>query len=138
MSLFKLKRILLPAFMITLFLTASCAVKKPVDDGTQPQVEAEVITNINNLPEVIKANALCKKNSHGTKHLIAYITGRPSDSQSFYSVKVSEYNNATANVWYSFIVYPKTNKIYYLDAKKAKYISLADWRKQKNYSVVMN
>jgi hypothetical protein len=124
--------------MITLFLTASCAVKRPVDYSAQPQVEAEVITNINTLPEVMKANALCKKNSHGTKHLIAYITGRPSATQSFYSVKVSEYNNSTSNVWYSFIVYPKTNKIYYLDTKKAKYIPLTDWRKQKNHSVVMN
>jgi hypothetical protein len=121
-----------------LLLTASCAGKKPVTDYNQPQTEAQVIYTINNLPEVLKGNALCKKNSHGARHLVSYITSRPSDSQSFYGVKVSEYDSAASNVWYSFIVYPKTNKIYYLDAKKAKYIPLADWRKQKNYSVVNN
>ncbi|MFI5157304.1 MAG: hypothetical protein ACHQF4_00470 [Sphingobacteriales bacterium] len=133
MGLFDRVKLCYP-LLVVLFLVASCAVKKPVDYNAQPQTEAEVITTINNLPEVVKANVLFKKNSHGKKHLIAYIVGRPSASQSFYSVKVSEYNNHPGDTWFSFIVYPKTNKIYFLDTKKAKYISLAVWRRQRNYN----
>ena len=135
MGLFNRVKLYFP-LLVVLFLVASCTVKKPVDYDPQPQTEAEVITNINNLPEVVKANALDKKNSHGKKHLIAYITGRPSASQSFYSVKVSEYANTPGDTWFSFIVYPQTNKIYYLDTKKAKYISLVVWRRQRNYNPI--
>ena len=135
MGLFNRVKLYFP-LLVVFFLVASCTVKKPVEYDTQPQTEAEVITTINNLPEVVKANALDKKNSHGKKHLIAYITGRPSASQSFYSVKVSEYTNTPGDTWFSFIVYPQTNKIYYLDTKKAKYISLVVWRRQRNYNPI--
>jgi hypothetical protein len=137
MGLFNRVKLYFP-LLVVLFLVASCAVKKPVEYDPQPQTEAEVITTINNLPEVIKANALDKKNSHGKKHLIAYINSRPSATQSFYSVKVSEYANPPGDTWYSFIVYPKTNKIYYLDTKRAKYITLAVWRRQRNYNALNN
>lgn len=135
-SLNRVKLYLPLLIIIVLFLISSCAVKKPVNDGNQPQTEGQIIATINNLPEVIKANALCKKNSHGKKHLIAYITSSPSASQSFYSVKVSEYDNAPGSDWFSFMVYPKTNKIYFLDTKKAKYIPLAVWRRQRNYNPI--
>ena len=136
MGLFNRVKLFIPIFAAILFLAASCAVKKPVSDDNQPQTEGQVITTINNLPEIVKANNLCKKKSQGKKHLIAYINSRPSDSQSFYSVKVSEYDSAPGNDWFSFIVYPKTNKIYFLDTKKAKYIPLAVWRRQRNYNPI--
>ncbi|MHB8206177.1 hypothetical protein [Mucilaginibacter sp.] len=132
MDLFDRVKLYFPLLVVVLFLAISCAVKKPVTDDNQPQTEGQVITTINNLPEVIKASTLCKKNTHGKKHLIVYINSRPSVSQSFYSVKVSEYDTAPGDVWFSFIVYPKTNKIYFLDTKKAKYIPLAVWRRQRN------
>jgi len=135
MGLFNRVKLYFPLIVVML-LAVSCAVKKPVEYDPQPQTEAEVITTINNLPEVVKANALDKKNSHGKKHLVSYITGRPSDSQSFYSVKVSEYANPSGDAWFSFIVYPQTNKIYYLDTKKAKYIPLTVWRRQRNYNPI--
>lgn len=137
MGLFKLTKTSFAPILVVLLITASCAVKKPVSNEAEPQTEAKVVANISNLPEVVKANVLCKKNSHGSKHLVTYITGRPSDVQSFYTVKVSENNNSpAANVWFSFIVYPKTNKVYFLDTKKAKYIPLAVWRRQKYYKPI--
>jgi hypothetical protein len=136
MGLFNRVRLYIPLLISVFFLVASCAVKKPVSDNSQPQTEGQVINTINNLPEVVKANALCKKNSKGKKHLIAYINSRPSATQSFYSVKVSEYDSAPGNDWFSFIVYPKSNKIYFLDTKKAKYIPLAVWRRQRNYNPI--
>ena len=136
MGLFDRVKLCRPVFIVVLFFAAACAVQKPVSDYNQPQTEGQVITTINNLPEVVKANALCKKNSHGKKHLIAYINSRPSATQSFYSVKVSEYDSAPGNDWFSFIVYPKSNKIYFLDTKKAKYIPLAVWRRQRNYNPI--
>ena len=136
MGLFNRAKLYFPLLVTVLFLVASCAVKKPVSDDNQPQTEGQVINTINNLPEVVKANALYKKNSKGKKHLIAYINTRPSATQSFYSVKVSEYDSAAGNDWFSFIVYPKSNKIYFLDTKKAKYIPLAVWRRQRNYNPI--
>ena len=136
MGLFNRVKLYFPLLVVVLFLEISCVVKKPVSDDNQPQTEGQVISTINNLPEVVKANVLSKKNSHGKKHLIAYITGRPSVSQSFYSVKLSEYDIAPGDIWFSFIVYPKTNKIYFLDTKKAKYIPLAVWRRQRNYNPI--
>jgi hypothetical protein len=138
MGLFNRVKLSFPPFIIVLVLVASCAVKKPVDNNAEPQTEAAVIKTINNLPEVVKANMLCKKKSNGKKHLIAYLTGRPSASQSFYSVKVAEYANPPGDTWFSFIEYPKTNKIYYLDTKHAKYIPLAVWRRQRNYNALNN
>ncbi len=126
------------AIMAIILFTTSCAEKKQVVDDSQPQTEGQIISTINNLPEVVKANAQIRKTSHGKQHLIVYVSGRPSPSQSFYSVKVAKYDSNAGDLVYSFILYPKTNKIYYLDPKHAKYIALADWRKQKNYTAVNN
>ena len=138
MGLLKLMKIQAFVLIAIILFTMSCAVKPAVVDDRQPQTEGQIITTIYNLPEVLKANTQIRRTSRGKQHLVVYISGRPSESQSFYSVKVPKYDSTAGDVVYSFILYPKTNKIYYLDPKHARYIALADWRKQKNYAVVNN
>jgi hypothetical protein len=131
MGLFKLTKTCAPALFIIILTVFSCSTQKVVSSDSPQKTEANVTGMITTLPEVKKADALCKKKSHGKTHLVTYIVDRPTPTESFYSLKVAEDNGTVLHTRYTFIVYPKTNKIYFVDVLHAKYIALAVWRKQK-------
>jgi len=99
------------------------------DKNRKTALEDKVIDKIAMLPEVIRADAYCKKKSKGKRHLVTFVSANPDKEGNYYLVKVAEDNGSAFHAWYLFAVYPGTYKVEFFDSVNGKYVPLQVWRK---------
>ena len=115
--------------MIFLSITSKGQTKKALKTK-----EDKIVDMVASLPDVVKADAYCKKVSHGKRHLVTYVTDSPSPGKGiYYCLSVAEDNGSNYVTWYNFKVDAKTYEIKYADPETGREIPLAVWRKKKNY-----
>jgi hypothetical protein len=91
----------------------------------------KVSDRIAHLPEVMAADAQCKKLSKGKRHLVTFVANDPTPGNNFFFVKVAEDNGSNFHSWMLFNVASNTFKIFYYDAISGNNIPLRQWRQHR-------
>lgn len=93
--------------------------------------ERKVLVMVEKLPEVVKREQYVEKMTKGKRHLMFYISEKPTKKQENFWVKVAEDNGASYFTHFNFAVNPNSYVIKYYDTITGNLISLKAWRNQK-------
>ncbi|MBX7094032.1 MAG: hypothetical protein K1X56_04875 [Flavobacteriales bacterium] len=94
----------------------------------QNALEAEILDQIDQLPEVKKRREVVDSITKGEHQLISYIAMRPTDGEDHYWVEVSEDNGDVLVNHFHFFYYPAEKTIRYYDPIEDQILELEEWR----------